>query len=110
MPKRQWERIKPAKTDIRIRVTDNQRVTIVVTVDLSVEVRSKVVHVNLYVVERLETIIILGCHLFVAHIEEIRSKRRIVDLQYGETFPIVRNAVTRSRNNVSFPEPYVYAK
>lgn len=56
-----------------------------VTIRLTVQIGTSVEHVNFYVVEKLTTSVILLCNIFDLHVEAIRSRGRIVDMDDGST-------------------------
>lgn len=99
LPKMKWKLIKPARSDNRIQDLGNHQVNIAGTVDLYVEVGTQVATIEVYVVDKLGTNVILGCDFCDKNIKEISARRSISELDEGATAtgPIVRDTVTISR-------------
>lgn len=92
------------KTSRNVNVLDenNSKAHTSGTDNLTVEVGNIVQIVNLNVVERFATNILLR-HYCDRHIEAIKQIKRIVGLDDGTNVPIIRNNGRRSRNMVSLP-------
>lgn len=98
----QWNQINLIQTDVRIRDATNHLVKFAGTVDIYEEVGSQLATVKFYVVEKLGTYVILRWHFCNKHIEVIRSRRMIIELDDGTTDPIVRDAVKKSEKRIQF--------
>lgn len=61
LPERQWSRIRPIRSNIRIRDAGNHRVNITGIVELYVELGSQIATLKVYVDEKLGIDVILGC-------------------------------------------------
>ena len=72
--------IGPLKTTINIKDAGNKRVDISGSIDLTVQLGTRQEVIQFYVVERLSTDVILGCDFCDKHVETIRPRRRIVEL------------------------------
>ena len=58
----------------------------------SVQIGIKTEGFQLLVAEKLATAVILGCDYCDQHVESIKPRRRIIEMDYGSTTPIVRRA------------------
>ena len=64
--------------------------------------------VTFYVAERLAADVILGCDFCDRHIEAIRPRKRLVEMDDGSTVPIVRRPDKRKEGSIPLPEEQVY--
>ena len=71
-------------------------------INLTVELGHRVEAISFYVVERLTTQIILGCDFCDKHVEEIKPRQRLVEMDDGSTITILRTSV-RKANAVPLP-------
>lgn len=79
-------------------------------VDLAVKVGSQLAVVQFYVVYKLGVDVILECNLRDKHVEAIRPRRHVVKLDDDITVPIIRDAITKTKNKVTIQETQIYAK
>ena len=68
--------------------------------------RFEVVKFN--VVERLGTDVILGCDFCDKHIEAIRPRKRLIELDDGTTVPILKRPESRAKHSVPLPAEQEY--
>lgn len=86
----QWNRIKPATSDLCIRDAGNHHVNIAGFIDISVlKVGSQIAAVKFYVVDKFGTDVIPGCAFYNKHIEAISPRRRVVERDDRTTVPIM---------------------
>ena len=104
LPPSAWRRIKPLRAQVRIRDAGNRSVNICGTIDLVVELGSRLEVVQFNVVEKLAVDIILGCDFCDKHVEAIRPRRSNVELDDGTTIPIIRRPSTGHKDAVPLPE------
>ena len=102
------KRIKPLRSSVKIKDANNRSINVIGTVNLTCEMGSRREIVTFYVVERLATEAILGCDFCDRHIEAIRPRKRIVELDDGTTVPIVRRPDKRKNDTVPLPDEQVY--
>ena len=65
---------------VKVRDANNQALVIVGRINLTVQLGMKSSIVTFYVVDKLATPIILGCDFCDRHVEAIRPRRRLVEL------------------------------
>ncbi len=88
---------------IRIRDANNKRLNIEGTVELSVQIGNHREQVTFYVAERLATDFILGCDFCDKHVEAIRPRKKLLELNDGTTVPIIRKNKCR-RKQIPLPD------
>ena len=108
LPSEAWKLIRPLHSTVRIRDANNRSLNIQGTVNLTCTVGGRSEIVTFYVVERLATEVILGCDYCDKHVESIRPRRRLVEMEDGSTVPIVRRPDKRKHNTVPLPEEQEY--
>ena len=87
-----FKTMKPLPEQVRVRDANNRRLNILGTVELNVQIGNRQDKVNFYVVERLATDFILGCDFCDKHVEAIKPRKRLVELDDGTTIPLVRGS------------------
>ena len=95
--------LKPLPEQVRVRDANNRRLNILGTVELNVRIGNRQDKVNFYVVERLATDFILGCDFCDKHVEAIRPRKRLIELDDGTTIPIVRGSKKARGRNIPVP-------
>jgi len=96
--------IKPLTEDIRVKDANNRSLNILGTISLQVQVGSRAEAISFYVVERLATSVILGCNFCDKHVEAIRPRLRLVEMDDGTTIPIIRRPEAARLNDAPIPE------
>lgn len=66
------------------------------TITLSVELGPRIEVVQFNVVEGLANQVILECDFCLKHVEAIRPRKRVVELDDGTTVPIIRAPSSRA--------------
>lgn len=106
------DKIEPflRKTQSPSKIVDanKRRVEIEGTIDLSVELGGRIESVRFNVVPRLAVEVILGCDFCDKHVEAIRPRKRLVELDDGTTIPIVRRPDRRPQGSIPLPEEQEY--
>ena len=92
----------------RIVDANKRNVEVEGTLDLSVNIGGRVEVVKFNVVPRLAVDVIIGCDFCDKHVEAIRPRRRLVELDDGTTVPIVRRPDKRPPGAIPLPEEQVY--
>ena len=95
--------MKSLPEQVRVRDANNRRLNILGTVELNVRIGNREDKVNFYVVERLATDFILGCDFCDRHVEAIRPRKRLIELDDGTTIPIVRGSKTFRSKSIPVP-------
>ena len=90
MPDELLNKIRPLDDEPVIRDAGNRRVALRGTINLTVELGTRVEVVPFLVVDRLSTQVILGCDFCDKHVESIRPRQRVIVMDDGTTVPIVR--------------------
>lgn len=108
IPAKVWNKIKPSR-NVNVRDANNRKLHTNGTIKLFFEVENKVALVTVNIVEHLATIL-LGCEYFDPHVEAIKPRQRIVELEEGTAVPIIRNAGGRIRNVITLPEVRKFPK
>lgn len=75
---RMREKIEPLDNDINVRKTSNKSVSVIRSINLFVNIGTNTEHVRFYVVDKLATSVILGCHYCDIHVDTIRPRFKIV--------------------------------
>ena len=101
--------IKPLHSAVRIKDANNRALVVAGRINLSCQIGSRKDIVTFYVVDRLATDVILGCDYCDRHIEAIKPRKRLVELDDGTTVPIVRRPDKRKNDSVPLPDEQVYA-
>ena len=96
--------IQPVGLASNVRDASNRRVNIIGTVNLTCQVGMRTDIVRFNVVEKLGTDVIIGCDYCDKHIEAIRPRKRVVEMDDGTTVPIIRKPSGRSIDSVPLPE------
>ena len=94
--------IRKIKDEPNIRNASGKSVPIVGTIDLMVQIGTSSEYVKFYVAENLATSVILGCDFCDRHVEAIKPRLAIVEMDDGSTVPIVRQP---SKPNTNIPLP-----
>ena len=100
--------IQPLTEEYNVKDANNRRITIEGTINLAVQVGTRFEIVKFNVVERLGTDVILGCDYCDKHVEAIRPRRRIVELDDGTTVPILKKPEGRAKHAVPLPAEQEY--
>ena len=87
---------------IRIKDAGNRNVKIAGKITLTVMLGNRGGSISFYVIERLTTQVILGCHFCDKHVEAIKPRQRLVEMDDGTTVPILRTSA-RKANAVPLP-------
>jgi len=109
LPNRLREEIKPLTDEANVRNASGKPVHIRGTITLSVNLGCRTDEVTFMVVDNLATAVILGCDYCDKHIEAIRPRRRMVEMDDGCMVPIVRNP-SKANTDVPFPEEQQFVK
>lgn len=80
------------------------------TIDLTVELGTRLEVVKFNVFERLSTEAILGCDFCDKHVEEIRTHQRLVELDNCTAAPNIRHPFERKKNSAPLPEKQEFQK
>lgn len=104
-----WSKVKPSR-NVNVRDAGNHKVHTSGTINIAVKIGNNVEMVTFNVVERLSTNILLGYNCFDLHIEVIKSRQRLVELDDGMTATIVRNLGEESTKQYSSQKPSNYEK
>ena len=107
LPQHMQKNIEPFQQQVDIRNVTGKPVPISGTIRLSVQIGSKTEKFQFLVAKDLATAIVLGCNYFDQHVECIKPRRRIIEMDDGSTTPIVRRA-SRSQVEALLPEEQVY--
>ena len=83
----------------RIKDAGNRNVRILGKITLAVILGHRVETISFYVVERLKLQIILDCDFCDRHVEAIKPRQRLIEIDDGTTVPILRTS-TRNANAV----------
>lgn len=66
---------------------NEKSVPIVGTIEIVIQIGTSTRIVNFIVVENLTTSVILGCEFFDVHVEAIKTKQMVVEIDAGSTVP-----------------------
>lgn len=80
------------------------------TIAIAFEIGNHVEIAKSNVVERLVTNVLMGCDYYDRHVEEIKLRQWIVQLDDGTTVPIIRSPGERKRNAVILREAEQFSK
>ena len=108
IPESYRKHIKPLDDQFNVKDANNRRVVIAGTINLTVQVGKRREVVKFNVVERLGTDVILGCDYCDKHVESIRPRKRLVELDDGSTVPILKRPEGRATNAVPLPAKQEY--
>ena len=108
LPPNADKRIVKLDAKMRVRDANNRLLPIVGKVALFVRLGSRLERITFYVSDRLAAPVILGCDFCDTHVEAIRPRRRVVELDDGTTVPIVRRPQKRSAKAPPLPEEQQY--
>ena len=85
MPDELLNKIRPLDDELVIRDAGNRNVAFRGTINLTVELGTRVEAVPFLVVDRLSTQVILGCDFCDKHVEYIRPRQRVIVMDDGTT-------------------------
>ena len=108
IPESHRKLIKPLDSEFNVKDANNRRVVITGTINLAVQVGTRQDVVKFNVVERLGTDIILGCDFCDKHVEAIRPRKRLVELDDGSSVPILKRPEGRAKNAIPLPAEQEY--
>ena len=100
--------IRKDPTAPKIIDANKRKVEIDGVIDLSVNIGGRVETVRFNVVPRLAVDVIIGCDFCDKHIEAIRPRKRLVELDDGTTVPIVRLPSKRATGSIPLPDEQQY--
>ena len=106
LPQHMQKNIEPLQQQVDIRNATGKPVPIAGAIRLSVQIGCKTEEVQFFVAKELATAIVLGCDYCDQHVECIKPRRRIIEMDDGSTTPIVRRA-SRSQVEALLPEEQV---
>ena len=89
LPKQLLDKVRAVHERPDIRDANNNRVSILGTLRLLVQLGSRQDTVTFNVVSNLGTDVILGCDFLDKHVEAIRPRKRLVTLHDGPSVPII---------------------
>lgn len=102
--------IKHPRSGVVMRDTGSHHSHIIVTIAVSIEVGIRLTLVNFYFIYKLGADVIVGCYFCVKHVEAIRRRQSVDELDDGTTFHIMRYAVTKTKTKNRITEAKIYAK
>ena len=102
IPQAMRKEIHTLKDEPNIRNASGKSVPIVGTIDLMVQIGTSSEFVTFYVSENLATSVILGCYFCDHHVEAIKPRLTVVEMDDGSMVPIVRQP---SKPNANLPLP-----
>ena len=94
--------IRPNREGVRIKDAGNRNVKTAGKISLTVMSGNRVENISFYVVEHLTTQVILGWDFRDKHVEAIKPRERLVEMDDGTTVPYLRTSV-RKANAVPLP-------
>ena len=100
--------IRKEPTAPKIIDANKRKVEIDGVIDLSVNIGGRVETVRFNVVPRLAVDVIIGCDFCDKHIEAIRPRKRLVEIDDGTTVPIVRRPSKRATGSIPLPDEQQY--
>ena len=108
IPEKYWPSIRPLREDVRVRDAGNRSVRIAGTLDLVVNIGSRLETVRFYVVDKLAVTVILGCDFCDKHVDSIRPRKRTVVLDDGTEVPILKKPEPRGPDAIPLPRAQEY--
>ena len=103
-----WTRIRPDPNPLKTRDANNRPINSLGVISLAIDIGGRVEIMDFKVVERLAVPVILGCDYCDKHVEAIRPRQRVVELDDGTTVPILRKPPTRPHGAIPLPEQQEY--
>ena len=97
------DRIQPLPSEANIRNASGKPVPIMGTIDLQVQIGSTLEKVTFLVADKLAVAVILGCDFCDKHVEAIKPRLKIVEMDTGSIVPIVLQP-TKSQLEALLPE------
>lgn len=103
IPQYIWNNIRKLKDEQKIHNASGKTIPIVGNIYLIVQIGTSTKVVNFLVPEKLATSVILGCYICDRHVETIKARLAIVEIDDGYTVPIVRQP-SKPNKHVPIPE------
>jgi len=100
--------LRKSTSETKIVDANERQVEVDGVIELSVIIGGRVESVQFNVVPRLAVDVIIGCDFCDKHIEAIRPRKCIVELDDGTAVPIVRRPDKRPAGAIPLPDEQVY--
>jgi len=105
---RAWKLIRPDPSPLTTTDANNRQIQPLGIISLAVDIGGRVEVINFKVVERLAVPVILGCDYCDKHVEAIKRRQRIVELDDGTIVPIIRKPPARPQGAIPLPEQQLF--
>lgn len=103
IPKEHIDKIRPLPRDVKVRDTNKKPLALAWQIILHVRLNDHTETVIFYIAERLAAPALLSCDFCEKHVESIRPRMRIVELEDGSSVSIVRAPRTRTATDKPLP-------